>query len=143
MTDKCNSILEEDALESLRRLNQGQRRAVKTDPGNRCGVCARPIFMSPGSLYKSHNTLGNLSSHESSQFGANVQVWGHNGLLVAPGSVVIFSSKQAFHRPCFNLLHTQTILASSTTTNTSGTNSTGVSAPHHLSHAQISTAAVS
>lgn len=104
MTDKCNLILEEDTLETLRRLNQRQRRAVKVDPGNRCGVCARPIFMNPG-LNKHNHTTGNM------QFGADVQIWGHSGLQVAAGSVVVFSSRQAFHRPCFNVLHTQTILA--------------------------------
>lgn len=121
MTDKCNMILEEDALESLRRLNQGQRRAVKVDPGFRCGVCARPIFMSHG-VSRNNNPLNILGSENSSQYGADIQIWGHTGLLTSLGSVVIFSSKQAFHRPCFNKLHTQTILANNGIPHVGGNN---------------------
>lgn len=41
----CNGILENDALDSLRRRNQGQRRAMTIRPQSRCFACSRPLFM--------------------------------------------------------------------------------------------------
>eukprot|EP01035_Chromulina_nebulosa_P019588 gene19588-25491_t len=94
VTDKCNMILEEDALDSLRRLKQSQRRAIKVDPSQRCNLCARPVFLPLGN---NSSIVGNESLF--SQFGDDdVQLWGKNAFTSTDSAnIVVFSTRQSFH----------------------------------------------
>ncbi len=132
ITVKCNDILEEDTLESLRKLNQGQRRAVKVKPNARCLVCAKPLFMPPGSvsqsLYKGADgkgdrgwAVGESSMSSSSGSGNNSalsvldsQIWGlrqsmtdsqsghHSSNHANNRTVVVFANRQQCHKSCLD-----------------------------------------
>jgi hypothetical protein len=97
VNESCNGILEQDTLSLLRQLNQGQRRAVKVEPGVRCAICARPLSLPPV-----HTTNTNNSSSSSKDIlGADVKVWGPASMISSRGGAVIFSNKLSVHRECF------------------------------------------
>jgi hypothetical protein len=103
-------ILEEDALDSLRRLKQGQRKAMKVNPGSRCNRCAKPLFMNPGRIGAS------FISDSASFKELNYQIWGIPSNDTANGGVVIFSPKVNFHRQCYDALVAANKMSSLTAT---------------------------
>jgi hypothetical protein len=49
MNDICNDILDEDAQNLLRQLNQQRRKAIRISPSElRCVVCSRPLYLPHG-----------------------------------------------------------------------------------------------
>ena len=52
MNESCSASVKTDLLRRLRRLNQGQRRATRIEPGARCsyGMCLLPLAGPPRGL---------------------------------------------------------------------------------------------
>ena len=93
LSDKCNDVLEDDTLKLLKTLNQRQRKALKVDPNTRCSVCARPLFIPPGT------SVDKFTSNSSY---ANQVIWAPMNAATLPGASIIFSNKIAFHRKCYD-----------------------------------------
>ena len=97
LNNTCNDILEYDALDLLRRLNQGQRRAIKVSPlQQRCRVCTCPLYLPPGAIPTDPGFVRLVKSLKS-------ELSEVCGLSTATDSgVIIFSNFASFHQHCFH-----------------------------------------
>lgn len=117
----CNKLLEEDALVLHKKLNQLQRKSVKVDVMQcRCFLCGQSLSVASNSLSmvdhrnRNNNPLEARGSplpftraehHIHTQSIHKAQLWGTGGNNSDPDAlaneVVVFSSKVAYHRACY------------------------------------------
>lgn len=94
--DRTKNILQAETLTLLRNYNQGQRRAFKLDPGVRCALCSKPLYLPPGP------PVVDVSSQQfpfrSSGSEPSLDVWGKQD----PTGAVVLSHRVVFHRPCLD-----------------------------------------
>lgn len=65
MNESCNSSVKTDLLRRLRRLNQGQRKALRVEPGARCsyGMCLMPLDGPPAGIPTGNGSGGGLAGY--------------------------------------------------------------------------------
>lgn len=120
-TTTCNKLLEEDALVLHKKLNQLQRKSVKVDVMQcRCFLCGQSLSVPSNSLsmvdYRNRDSsvlevrgsplpFTRAEHHVHTQSIHKAQLWGSGGNSNDPDAltneIVVFSSKVAYHRACY------------------------------------------
>src|SRR3546814_758207 len=95
--DRTKNILQAETLTLLRSYNQGQRRAFKLDPGVRCAVCSKPLYLPYGP------PVGDINSQQfpiRSGSDSSIDIWGKQD----PNGAVALSHRLVLHRPCLDFV---------------------------------------
>lgn len=132
LSKRCKAVVSLDAIGLLRALSHNQRKAIKVDPTtSRCGLCGRPLHVSPGSPSvpltskpldmisesSQSNTLsigllgGTVATNPPEIWGTGRRVSASHRSTMHPSAfgkdevpAVVFSNRHVFHQLCFETL---------------------------------------
>jgi hypothetical protein len=94
--EKCNILLEQDALQLSKQQNQGQRRAIKINDVLRCASCSRFLNLESSTVSQPTEPHHKISNQQKKSVGIQSNIRINN-------EVILLSNKLGFHKSCFKI----------------------------------------